>query len=320
MHQALDRRQFLLATAEAAAITAAGVVLPRTSWGLQPAPALAKPTSFTLGFSLYGMNGLPLDEALRRAAEIGFTDVEPALMPGFSGDPTQLPKMRRAELRKLVESLDLNVPALMENLRPCVDDGPHAENLRRLALAAELGHDLSPGRNVVVETVLGGKPSDWPGIRSQMVDRLGQWSDAAKQHDFVLAVKPHVSNALHTPDDCRKLVDELGSEHLRAAFDYSHYEAQGLDLAASLETLIGRTVFIHVKDSRQTVGKKEFLLPGEGRTDYTAYFRLLRKHGYTGSVTVEVSSMIHSKPGYDPIAAAKKSFAALKQAFDASAA
>jgi sugar phosphate isomerase/epimerase len=308
----LDRRDFLRATATAAG---AGIVLGRV------AEAAGAPASaFTLGFSLYGMNGLPLDEALERSREIGFQDVEPALMPGFSGDPTRLDKPRRAELQKRLQALGLTIPALMENLRPCVDDAAHAVNLERLSRAGELGHDLSPGRTVVVETVLGGKPADWPGIRSEMVDRLGAWAAAAEKHDFVLAVKPHVSNALHLPEDCAKLVDELASKRLRAAFDYSHYEAQGLDLTKSLETLIGRTAFIHVKDSRSVGGKNEFLLPGEGRTDYTAYFRLLRKHGYTGSVTVEVSAMIHSKPGYDPIAAAKKSYAALKKAFDESAA
>jgi sugar phosphate isomerase/epimerase len=308
----LDRRDFLRATVAAAG---AGIVLSRVA-NAAPAPA----TLFTLGFSLYGMNGLPLDEALRHSSEIGFQDVEPALMPGYRGDPTKLDKPRRAELQKRLRSLGLAVPALMENLRPCVDDAAHAANLDRLAGAAELGHDLAPGRAVVIETVLGGKPADWPGIRSEMVDRLGAWAAAAEKHDFVLAVKPHVSNALHLPEDCAKLVDELASKRLRAAFDYSHYEAQGLDLANSLEALIGRTAFIHVKDSRTVGGKNEFLLPGEGRTDYTAYFRLLRKHGYTGSVTVEVSAMIHSKPGYDPIAAAKKSYAALKKAFDESAA
>jgi inosose dehydratase len=324
MSKPLLRREFLRRTATLAA--GAGMVMGRGAALVSSAGATetqaGKPAGagFTLGFSLYGMNGLPLDEALRRAAEIGYHDVEPALMPGFSGEPAKLDMARRGEIRSLVGSLGLAIPALMENLRPCVDDGAHAANLERLAKAAELGHDLTPAGAVVVETVLGGKPADWPKIRGEMVERLGQWAAAAKKHDFTLAIKPHVSNALHLPDDCAKLVDEIGSPNLRAAFDFSHYEAQGLELEPSLAALVGRTAFIHVKDSRTTAGKNEFLLPGEGRTDYTAYFRLLRKHGYTGSVTVEVSAMIHSKPGYDPIAAAKQSYAVLRKAYDASAA
>jgi len=325
MPKPVARRGFLQLAAAAAGAGIAGDATRAFAWAgpaekPKPVEGTAGGKGFTLGFSLYGMNGLPLDEALRRSDEIGYHDVEPALMPGYGGDPTKLDKNRRREIRSLLDSLGLAIPALMENLRPCVDDAAHAANLERLARAAELGHDLAPGRPVVVETVLGGKPADWPGVRAEMVDRLGQWAAAAKKHDFTLAVKPHVSNALHLPDDCAKLVDEIASPQLRATFDYSHYEAQGLELAASLAALVGQTAFIHVKDSRKVGGKNEFLLPGEGRTDYTAYFRLLRKHGYTGSVTVEVSAMIHSKPGYDPIAAAKQSYAVLKKAYDASAA
>src|SRR5688572_18278326 len=106
----INRRDFLRATA---ATAGAGIVLGRV---VDAAPPPATP--FTLGFSLYGMNGLPLDEALRHASEIGFLDVEPALMPGYSGDPAKLGKPRRLELRKLLDSLGLAVGALMENLRP----------------------------------------------------------------------------------------------------------------------------------------------------------------------------------------------------------
>lgn len=66
-----------------------------------------------------------------------------------------------------------------------------------------------------------------------------------------------------------------------------------------------------MKDARREGKDVRFLLPGDGGTDFREYFRLLRKHGYRGPVVVEVSSQIFSRPGYDPIATAEKSFAAL---------
>jgi sugar phosphate isomerase/epimerase len=60
------------------------------------------------------------------------------------------------------------------------------------------------------------------------------------------------------------------------------------------------------------------LLPGAGRTDYVALFRLFRSTGYRGPIVVEVSTQIFSKPGYDPVVAAGKSFAALSRAMLAS--
>jgi sugar phosphate isomerase/epimerase len=84
----------------------------------------------------------------------------------------------------------------------------------------------------------------------------------------------------------------------------------------SMKLLLPRTRFIHVKDSQGDVAKFQFLLPGEGRTDYVRYFELLRIHGYTGPVCVEVSGQISNKPNYDAPAAAKKCFATLSAAMN----
>jgi len=98
------------------------------------------------------------------------------------------------------------------------------------------------------------------------------------------------------------------------AYDYSHFELQGIGMEESMKLLLPRTRFIHVKDSTGDAAKFQFLLPGEGRTDYVTYFALLREHAFTGPVCVEVSGQIFNKPGYDPVAAAQKSYAALAKA------
>jgi inosose dehydratase len=109
-------------------------------------------------------------------------------------------------------------------------------------------------------------------------------------------------------------MDQVKSPSIVAAYDYSHFEVQGIDMEESMAALLPRTKFIHVKDSEGDVGKFQFLLPGQGRTDYGKYFALLRKFGYIGPVCVEVSGQVFNKPGYDPVAAAKSSYAALSEA------
>ena len=71
---------------------------------------------------------------------------------------------------------------------------------------------------------------------------------------------------------------------------------------------------MHVKDARGKPGAFQFLLPGEGTTDYAALFGMWKQSGYAGPVVVEVSAQISSKPGYDPLAAAKQCWPVLNAA------
>jgi inosose dehydratase len=84
--------------------------------------------------------------------------------------------------------------------------------------------------------------------------------------------------------------------------------------------LIGHTRFIHVKDTTGVANKVQFLLPGEGRTDYRLYAALLRKFRWSGPVVVEVSAMVFNRPGYDPKMAASQCHAALAPNFAAATA
>jgi hypothetical protein len=43
---------------------------------------------------------------------------------------------------------------------------------------------------------------------------------------------------------------------------------------------------------------------------------LLREGGYRGDVCCEVSGMVSSKPGYDPVAAAKRCYQNVSPAFE----
>ena len=316
MTTSASRRRFLSASLAALPAAFAGA-------RLAPAAVAEKPKlPFTLGFSLYGLKTLPIEQAIRTCAEVGFTDVEPALLSGYDTEPTRLSPAKRIEVRSILDGLGVRVPCLMENIRPAVDDQTQAENFEKLARAAELGHAWKPaeaGSKVIIETVLGGKPAEWNKLHKPIAAGLAQWAEVARKHDIVIAIKAHVGGALHTPDDTVALVREINSPHLKAAYDFSHFQLQGFDLEKSLRTLLPETVFIHVKDGRGAPGKFEFLLPGQGSTDYVKYFRLLREGKYAGSVTVEVSGQIHQKAGYDGPAAVRQSYQALHAAYETAA-
>lgn len=299
MSRDLSRRTFLVSAAAA---------------GLVGTVAAAEQREITLGFSLYGMKTVPLDDALMTCAKIGFRNVELALNPGWHAEPRMLDTAARAALRSRLAALKLEVSGLMLNMSLIAADAAHEQAMESLRDAAKLSHDLSPGDPPLIETVLGGKPAEWEQIKDRMAARLKTWAEVAEAGQINLALKAHVGSAVNSPDRLLWLLQQVPSPALCVAYDYSHFEVQGIPLEASLEALLPRTRFVHVKDTTGDASKFQFLLPGDGRTDYATYFQQLRKRRYAGPVVVEVSAQVFNKPDYDPIAAAKKTYAALSAA------
>ncbi len=272
-----------------------------------------------LGFSLYGMKSLALADALKVCRECGYDGVELAVMPGYHADPSKLSAIDRKDLRKRLTDSRLSLLGIMENLPALGDEAAHKSNLDRLKAAIELANELSPGAPPPIETVLGGKPSEWDKVKDRLAGRLADWATVGKAGKTVIAVKPHVSNALHTSEGALWLLKQVNSEWIRLAFDYSHFELRSVKLADAVSELIPHSAFVHVKDAKGTAEKFEFLLPGEGTTDYADYAKRLIAAKYVGPVVVEVSGMVSAKAGYDPAVAARSCFRSLSANFGRSA-
>ncbi len=308
----LSRRSLLLG----ALAGSAHASLPgRHTHGAEPKPAT--PT-MSLGFSLYGMRSLKPTDAIRTCAEIGYDGVELTLFAGWPTEPRKLRPNDRREIAKALKNTGLSLPSLMENVHLLADEKRHGANLDRIRAAADLGHELSTGKQPIIETVVGGKSDRWEQRKRKMAERLADWAKVAQQCKTVVAVKPHVGGALHTPEGAIWLIQQVASPWIKMVYDYSHYTLINRGLAETIDIAAPQTVFVHAKDGKRVDGKVRFLLPGEGPTDFGRYMQLLKAAGFAGPVVVEVSSQIHRRPGYDPVAAAKLSYAnmaaALKEA------
>lgn len=298
-----SRRQFLQQTA--ASLALAGL----------PLSTRAASSGASLGFSLYGMKSLPLATALQTCADIGYRNIELALNAGFPAEPKLLSATDRKTLRESLTKLNLTVSALMNNLSLMADDKAHATNLEHIKTAAGLAYDLSPDSPPILESVLGGKPAEWETIKEKMADRVRDWARTATENKLTICLKPHVNSAVNSPERLLWLHQQAASPFVKLCYDFSHFEIQGMDMEATLKPLIAETRFIHVKDTAGDAKKVQFLLPGEGRTDYAKLAGLLKQYGWSGPVVVEASSMVFNKPGYDPVVAAKQCYAALAPKF-----
>ena len=267
------------------------------------------------GFGTYGMKSLPTRKAIRVCSDIGYDGVELALMKGWPTEPTLLSKQNRKEIRDQLADLQLAVPSLLENL-PCLrSDKQHQANTELLKRATELAHDISTDQVPVVQSIAGGKPSQWEQSKHQLVDQLADWARVGQENRTVVCFKPHASHLVHTPERALWIHQEVNSPWLKAVYDFSHFSLEGLSLAETLKQLLPITAYIQIKDSRGTPEKHQYLLPGDGQTDYLELLTLLKEAGYDGFVNVEVSSHIHRKPGYDPISTAKLCYQRLAPLF-----
>lgn len=305
----LSRRSFI-------ATSAAAALLSRRALADDSAPR-----TIGLGFSLYGMKSLTIADALKTCAEIGYDCVELPVMADWPADSATLDGDARMEMRRQLATRGLRLSALMENLPIQGDDAQRAANLERLKLAAQFARDLAPvdenGQAPLIETILGGKPGEFDAVKEQFVLRLKEWAMVMEGHKIELAIKAHVSNATQRPEQLLWLLEQVASRWLVAAYDYSHFQLQDLKMAATMDALLPRARFIHVKDTEHAAGKRGFLLPGEGSIDYAEYFKLLAGSEYRSDVVVEVSGQVFNKPGYDPAAAARKCYNHLAPAMKA---
>jgi len=266
----------------------------------------ARQQSIGLCIGTYGMKALSNRTALELIAQIGYDGVEISLLPGWPADPVQLHNPAREELRHLIAANHLALPSLLESL-PLLP-GRHTENMERLRRATHLAHDLAPRNPPIIDTVLGLKANQWEALKSRMADEIGDWSRVALENKITIGIKPHAGQAMNSPDRALWLLQQVNSPHIRLIYDYSHMYIEGFTLESSLKRMLPYTTFIALKDGRKTATGYDFLLPGEGNTDYPTYFRLLKELGYQGYLGVEVSALLFRRPGYDPVAAAKKSY------------
>ena len=266
--------------------------------------AAGKSGAIRLEIGNYGMQALPVDEAIAQIRRIGYDGAELCLMPGWPSEPKALAAAGRRRIRET----RFPIPTMIEAFNLMASEEAHLTTLDRIRAAAALAYDLNPGDPPILQTVLGGRAGDWPEIRGTMVSRLADWGRVAAENKIKLAVKAHASNAVDTPSKLLSLLNQVNNPSIVAIYDYGHFQLRDLTIEQTMDEMIRRTSFITVKDSKVVDDKPQFLLPGEGSIDYSRYFRKVKEVGWKGWVLVEVSSQVFRQPGYDPIRAAEKSY------------
>lgn len=306
--ETIPRRQFLTAVAA----TGLGELVTCQPRSVAAAPA----QGLTFSFGTYGSRTLSLEKSIRLVATIGYDGVEIATRPEWDAAPERMPKARRKEVHGLLLDRNLKVTAMMEHLPPSTDAQTHQNDLARLRSVMELGADLTPTTPPLIQTVLGG--GTWEEKKHLFVERVGDWSELAKEMQTVVAIKPHRGGAMSRPSEAVWLIEQLKkTPWIRMVYDYSHYAFRNLSVEETVRTALPFTAHIAVKDTIKTDAGFRFVLPGASQAfDYAQLFKLFFAGGFRGDVCCEVSGMVWNTPDYDPVAAAKQCYQNLAPCFE----
>ncbi len=129
--------------------------------------------------------------------------------------------------------------------------------------------------------------NDTPEAWGDCVDSIGKALQIAGRYGVTLGVEPEVSNVVDSAARARRLLDEMGSAHLKIIIDGANlFHAGELSrqreiLDEAFELLGAEIVAAHAKDLDRD-GRAGQVAAGRGLLDYDHYLRLLRAAGFDG--------------------------------------
>ncbi len=273
-----------------------------------------------LGYSTWSTQKMPLLDALKELARIGYDGVEIAVNPNWSGHVDDLTAADRRAVRALLDDTGLELSALVSGHRNQI--APQAEYevakqryLRELDLALQWA---KPGLIPSMDVAVGGTSDQWESLKNLIVDRVSETVELSRARNIVVALEPHVGQAIDHPNRMLYVIGKVNSPYCRVNFDISHFEVQGIPMEETIPPMAPFTEHVHIKDQRGLAPNHEFMIPGEASFDYVKYLTLMHHHGYTGHISPEISVMVQRRPNYDAIAAMEQTYRVCAAAFERS--
>lgn len=211
---------------------------------------------------------------------------------GLPDMPDEIPADFPARFRREAASRSLTLASLTGTFNMCHPDPEQRQiGLRRLRLLAE----AFPGLPIHICTGTRNPASMWrrhpdnstPEAWRDMSACVRAAADIARQSRSVLAFEPEVNNIVDSTPKARRLIDEIGSPHLKVTMDPANLFPAGTlprmkEILEEAFSLLGKDIVLaHAKDLDRD-GDAGHKAAGEGLLDYDLYVRLLRAHRFSG--------------------------------------
>lgn len=158
----------------------------------------------------------------------------------------------------------------------------HCEGLERLCRIAK----ILDCRYIRMFSFYIPEGKDPAAYRDVVMEKLAQFAAIAQKYDVVLLHENEKEIFGDTGARCRDILDTVGCDHFKAAFDFANFVQCGEDPAACWELLKKDVVYIHIKDAVH--GNNENVLCGTGDGKIEQLLKqAIREEGYEGFLTLE---------------------------------
>jgi inosose dehydratase len=123
-------------------------------------------------------------------------------------------------------------------------------------------------------------------------ERLRRAGEIARRHGVTIALESHPDLGTNA-DAHRETMRRINHPNVRVNFDTGNitYYNRNADVAAELAKVIDFVATVELKDHSGRYMTWDFPPLGQGKIDFAAVLRVLRDHGYTGPITIEVEGV-----------------------------
>ncbi len=274
---AVDRRRFLAAGATAAGAAFAGPLAASSA-------RLAEEDRWTMRLSASSINytALPVEEACRRIAALGFEAVD--LWSAHAGCPHLDDVAERLGANGLKELLDETGLTLYSF---SVYVGGYERYAELLGKA---------GGGVAVRESRYGQAEDVRAEIKALVEQLHPLADLAGEHDSYLAIENHSGAILHSLDSIKAFCDFNDHPRLGIALAPYHLQIGGFSVEEAIALCGEQLLYFYAWQHDDGLGQ----LPGYGPTDFVPWLKALAEIDYPWYV----NPFMHGEPEPEAMTAA----------------
>ena len=216
---------------------------------------------------------------------------------GLPAMPDEISPELVARIRREADDRGITICSLEGTFNMCHPDAEQRRiGLRRLRVLAEACRPLATSR---IHLCTGTRDPDNMWRRHPDNDTLEAWRDMvacvreatgiARQAGVIMAFEPEVNNVVDSALKARRLMDEIGSPHLKVTMDAANIFHAGelarmRDVLDQAFELVGKDIVLaHAKDLSHD-GDAGHEAAGQGRLDYDRYLSLLHGCGFQGPI------------------------------------